>query len=292
MRILGTRMRAYRKARGLSQAALAKDICTQATISLIEKRNKIPSMQILMKLCARLGISINDIIVENNYRLGRMFREIGKAIRERHYRTAEARLDTIKFNTLKENDEFKAYYYFRGEVQLANHRNTDEAIFNFGMLLNQFGGQKQDMYMVMGRLGLGLAYMEKQAFDKADILVEQAVADLAQFEADGLEAIQNQLRVLLNAASFFQKRQHATKALKLVDSGIKLSMDNSSFYLLEELFEVKAMSQLALKDKQSAQRNLYVAYALATISNNERLVKQVYRDAAANNIPPLTLSEF
>ncbi len=35
LRIMGDRVRYFRKLKGLSQAELAKDICTQATISLI-----------------------------------------------------------------------------------------------------------------------------------------------------------------------------------------------------------------------------------------------------------------
>lgn len=69
LRILGDKVRYYRKLKGLSQAELAANICTQATISLIEKRNKVPSMNILMRLIGRLGIQLDDIVVEHHDRV-------------------------------------------------------------------------------------------------------------------------------------------------------------------------------------------------------------------------------
>jgi Helix-turn-helix. len=40
MKILGEKIRHYRKLRGISQSELADGICTQATVSLIEKKTR------------------------------------------------------------------------------------------------------------------------------------------------------------------------------------------------------------------------------------------------------------
>ena len=56
MRILGEKVRQFRKRKGMSQKELADGICTQATISLIEKKSKIPSMKIMMKIRIRNSI--------------------------------------------------------------------------------------------------------------------------------------------------------------------------------------------------------------------------------------------
>lgn len=59
MRILGDKLKQIRKARGMSQAELAKGICTQATISLIEKKEQVPSTKILLEICKRLEITLD-----------------------------------------------------------------------------------------------------------------------------------------------------------------------------------------------------------------------------------------
>ncbi|HAT53779.1 MAG TPA: XRE family transcriptional regulator [Lactobacillus sp.] len=289
MRILGSRVRAYRKARGLSQKDLAKNICTQATISLIEKRNKIPSMQILLKLCSRLGIQLNDIIVETDDQIAQNFREVGYAIRSGQYRNAETRLDRVKFRSLKEADEIKAYYYYRGELQLMNHANPDEAIFNFGMLLNEFSSRTKDIYSVMSRLGLGLSYAQKGEFEKAELFVTQAIRNLDGFDSDSHDLVQDQVSTFLRAAKFFQQIGKHEKTLSLAKKAIKLSEQNNSLFLLEDIYQTMAISQLELADEKSAQRNMYIAYALALVAKNQRLADSITSNVAKYQIPPLAL---
>lgn len=289
MRILGARVRAYRKARGLSQKDLAKNICTQATISLIEKRNKIPSMQILLKLCSRLGIQLNDVIVETDDQAVQIFREVGYAVRTAQYRNAESRLDRVKLRSLKENDEIKAYYYYRGQLQLMNHDNPDEAIFNFGMLLNEFNNRSKDIYSLMSRLGLGLAYAKKGEFDKAELFVNQAVRDLDEFDSDSPDLVQDQVSSYLQAAKFFQEIGKDGRTLSLAKKGIKLSEQNNSLFLLEDIYQTMALSQLKLDDGKNAQQNMYIAYALALVSKNQRLAESITNNVAKYQIPPLAL---
>ncbi|MYV17952.1 helix-turn-helix domain-containing protein [Lactobacillus rossiae] len=289
MRILGARVRAYRKARGLSQKDLAKNICTQATISLIEKRNKIPSMQILLKLCSRLGIQLNDVIVETDDQAVQIFREVGYAVRTAQYRNAESRLDRVKLRSLKENDEIKAYYYYRGQLQLMNHDNPDEAIFNFGMLLNEFNNRSKDIYSLMSRLGLGLAYAKKGEFDKAELFVNQAVRDLDEFDSDSHDLVQDQVSSYLQAAKFFQEIGKDGRTLSLAKKAIKLSEQNNSLFLLEDIYQTMALSQLKLDDGKNAQQNMYIAYALALVSKNQRLAESITSNVAKYQIPPLAL---
>lgn len=56
MRILGDKLKQIRKARGMSQAELAKGICTQATISLIEKKNRCQAQRFSWKFVSGLKL--------------------------------------------------------------------------------------------------------------------------------------------------------------------------------------------------------------------------------------------
>ena len=62
MRLLGSKVKQYRKQKNLSQQELADGICTQATVSLMEKKDKIPSIKIILQVCRRLNVSLGDIL--------------------------------------------------------------------------------------------------------------------------------------------------------------------------------------------------------------------------------------
>jgi tetratricopeptide (TPR) repeat protein len=58
---LAHRLREARERAGLSQRALARDICTPAYVSRLEKGERIPSLQLLRRLAARLGADADEL---------------------------------------------------------------------------------------------------------------------------------------------------------------------------------------------------------------------------------------
>lgn len=56
---LGVTLREARLKKRLSQAALAKGICSQPMISAIEKGDYLPNAAIFIALCKRLGLSVD-----------------------------------------------------------------------------------------------------------------------------------------------------------------------------------------------------------------------------------------
>jgi tetratricopeptide (TPR) repeat protein len=58
---LAGRLRDARRGAGLSQRALARDICTPAYVSRLEKGERIPSLQLLRRLASRLGADADEL---------------------------------------------------------------------------------------------------------------------------------------------------------------------------------------------------------------------------------------
>lgn len=48
----------------LTQAQLADGTCTQNTISKLENHNIAPTAAILVRICERLGLTLNDLFTE------------------------------------------------------------------------------------------------------------------------------------------------------------------------------------------------------------------------------------
>ena len=58
---LARRLREARRHADLSQRALARDICTPAYVSRLEKGERIPSLQLLRRLAGRLGVDTDEL---------------------------------------------------------------------------------------------------------------------------------------------------------------------------------------------------------------------------------------
>lgn len=66
MSAIGARVRELRKARGLSQQALAGDGISAGYISLIESGKRTPSREMAEALASRLGVSVGDLVHETS----------------------------------------------------------------------------------------------------------------------------------------------------------------------------------------------------------------------------------
>ncbi|WP_129044495.1 helix-turn-helix domain-containing protein [Companilactobacillus metriopterae] len=70
---IGSRIVFYRKKLALTQSDLAQGICSQGEISLIEKGQRVPSVEMINKLSSRLGVSIESFKEEKFYENKELF---------------------------------------------------------------------------------------------------------------------------------------------------------------------------------------------------------------------------
>ncbi|WP_054725439.1 helix-turn-helix domain-containing protein [Paucilactobacillus hokkaidonensis] len=167
MKLRGDQLKTFRKNKGLSQKQLAQGICTQATISLIEKNNKVPGMTILAQLCARLGISLAQILVDENQVLTDVFTTIDRLILQKQYDAATDQLNNIGIKQLQSRYDKQRYYYFLGMLQLEQNKDYDEALFNFELVLQQFPVADDDIYQIMTTIAVGTAWFYKDDSNQA-----------------------------------------------------------------------------------------------------------------------------
>lgn len=177
MKLRGDIFKQIRRKRGLSQTALAEGICTQATISLMEKQNRIPKMNILTALCSRLDISANEIIENDDVSMTATFDQIGRLLAERQFEDAQTALQMIKVKNLQNEFDKQRYYYLLGMLQVQNHQ-FDEAIFNFELVLTQFSTASANIYLAMTTIGMAMAYEKIGSQSRALRLVERAMRSM------------------------------------------------------------------------------------------------------------------
>ena|GEM_PF-444260 len=270
LQILGDKMRYYRRLKGFSQAELAQGICTQATISLIEKRNKVPSMNILIRLITRLGVQLEDVVVEHHDSLQQDLNQIDEVIQQGDYEQAQALLSKVKPNRLVQADDQKRYYYNQGMVELFLNHAPDEAIYYFGRTLNPFVNSEEDLFGILATLGLGLAYAEKQAYTRAKVYIDQALKMLNHIPLAETKYLTVELNIYWNISRIYLQLGNYAAVTDFAQKGIDIAVSHQSLFLLDELYAIYARA-LAHLDTNAANEHFKIAIALATVRDSLQL---------------------
>lgn len=270
LRILGDKVRYYRKLKGLSQAELAANICTQATISLIEKRNKVPSMNILMRLIGRLGIQLDDIVVEHHDRVQQLLTGIDFHIQHHQYALAAENLSKIRLDKIKNDDDQKRYYYYQGIIELFKNNAPDEAIYFFGRVLSPLVNAERDLFGILATLGLGLAYAAKHTFDRSRVYIDQALRMLKHVPLSDSKYLDVELTIYWHIARIYYELSDFKAVLKYTDLGVREAVKHDKLFLLDELFALQARALKLLGDPD-ASKSYQIAIAFARVTGSTPL---------------------
>ena len=270
LRILGDKVRYYRKLKGLSQAELAANICTQATISLIEKRNKVPSMNILMRLIGRLGIQLDDIVVEHHDRVQQLLTGIDFQIQHDQYALAAENLSKIRLDKIKNDDDQKRYYYYQGIIELFKNNAPDEAIYFFGRVLSPLVNSERDLFGILATLGLGLAYAAKHTFDRSRVYIDQALRMLKHVPLSDSKYLDVELTIYWHIARIYYELSDFKAVLKYTDLGVREAVKHDKLFLLDELFALQARALKLLGDPD-ASKSYQIAIAFARVPGSTPL---------------------
>ncbi|KRO18451.1 XRE family transcriptional regulator [Lacticaseibacillus saniviri JCM 17471 = DSM 24301] len=278
---MGDKMRYYRRLKGLSQVELAQGICTQATISLIEKRNKVPSMNILMRLIDRLGIELTDVVVENRNSTQKTLNQIDELIRLGQYEQANQLIEPISDKKLNQDDDQKRYYYALGMIELFLHQAPDEAIYYFGRTLTPYVTSDQDLFGIMATLGLGLAYAEKKEFNRAKVYIDQSLQMLTRVPLADTKYLTVELSIYWNISRIYFELRDFNAVRQFSEQGIRIAVQHKSLYLLDELYAIQARA-LHAAGSADANERYEIALALARVNHASKLAQSLVSEMGFN----------
>lgn len=275
MKLRGEKLKEIRKRKGLSQAALAEGICTQASVSLMEKQNRIPKMGILTAICDRLGIKTEDIIAVDDAGFDKKFDRVANLIVSQQFKTAEQLLKSINVKDL-EGDYYKQrYYYMLGTVQVGLNQ-LDDAIFNFELVLTQFSTSAANIILAMTTIGMAEAYVKLGSKDRAQRLVERAVGmiDNKKVTASNREWILAYYHLAELQLQLGQPQQAITMAKR----GTQLCKQNNFLLMLDDYYRCLGKGYAALNDKKAATENLQLARSLSVVRQRPELTAEIDSD--------------
>ena len=277
MRLRGDVLKQIRRKRGLSQTALAEGICTQATISLMEKQNRLPKMDILTAICERLNIQ-PDRIVENEVSgVNDTFNQIIDALTDQEYDLAKQLISKISIKSLNSDFDKQRYYYLLGMVQISQDQ-IDDAIFNFELVLTQFATTSANIYLAMTTAGMALAYLKRDDHERAVRLTDRAVKLIDNKKLIG--SLHQWASINRQIAELYWPLGEPEKALASAQRGIQLCRDRDSLFILDQLYLYVGRAYIAMGEKEKAKQALEVAKSLS-IARHGKLNEESIADELA-----------
>ena len=277
MRLRGDVLKQIRRKRGLSQTALAEGICTKATISLMEKQNRLPKMDILTAICERLNIQ-PDRIVENEVSgVNDTFNQIIDALTDQEYDLAKQLISKISIKSLNSDFDKQRYYYLLGMVQISQDQ-IDDAIFNFELVLTQFATTSANIYLAMTTAGMALAYLKRDDHERAVRLTDRAVKLIDNKKLIG--SLHQWASINCKIAELYWRLGEPEKALASAQRGIQLCRDRDSLFILDQLYLYVGRAYIAMGEKKKAKQALEVAKSLS-IARHGKLNEESIADELA-----------
>ncbi|WP_421000446.1 helix-turn-helix domain-containing protein [Carnobacterium maltaromaticum] len=279
MMLLGDLIKAKRLENGLTQAELAAGICTQASISNLEKNQRIPPLMTLLAIGNRLNLNfdeLSDYAIEQENPTSDVFNRV-RTLRKQ-FKLKEAYdliIEELPLDKLKTYHKKKQYYYYLGITGLLGYNKISEAHYNFNLALSSESEPNLDFYDILTINGIGLAYYFESEEEKARTYFEKSLVQLDQFMSQmvSLDESIEITKLYYATAKFYSEIKEYSKAVDLCSLGIQVQLDQHVNYELEMLYYEKAFNLAKLNKKSEAEECYYYATALAKMINNTMVVE-------------------
>lgn len=280
---LGEKIKKIRLEKGLTQAELAEGICTQASISNLEKNASVPSLLILLEIGNRLNIEFSELseyAVEQASPAVTVFKKVQNLRSQFKLKEAYSLVQELDVNDLKTNHEKKQYYYYLGITSLLGYNKISDATYNFNLGLNLETETHLEFLDILITNGIGLAYFMESEHEKALTYFEKSLILLDGFLEQTDSSIENGevLKVYFTSAKFYSEIGNYNKALNLCELSIALQKKLNMNYELDRLYYEKAFNLIQLSERKGGKEYYYYAGVLSKISGNEVLSRVIKKD--------------
>ncbi|WP_208422806.1 helix-turn-helix domain-containing protein [Latilactobacillus fragifolii] len=270
---LGQIIHQKRLKKQLTQSELAAGICTQNTISKIEKKNLPPTIPILIKICIRLDITLNELFTE--------FNALDTASDEGVI-TAESALlagdpkqaiDIIKdIDFTASNKPYPAiFYFFQGYLSYLDHKSELQIFSAYNSFTASIIDDSSTLKLLLNT-GMGLIYQEAGE-DLASFYFDNNIKFIHQVGRVNSIDVQRILFATRHTAEYMINEHNAKNAIELIDNALKLSQKNRLISQIDYLYYLKA---LALKQTNADYTEaLNTAFIFSKYLKNNSLTSQI-----------------
>ncbi|WP_125589618.1 helix-turn-helix domain-containing protein [Companilactobacillus jidongensis] len=274
---LGSVIYDKRRSMHLTQTELAADVCTQNTISKIEKHNISPTVNILTKLCLKLELSLNDVFSDFS---------------SNSTSEEESILDALEKDLLLDNTDdiseklsmlhsklsdvdLKQVNLIKGALEY-NNADYDNSLFTLDKVLQLTKSDVYDIYTLLTYLYKGMNYMKQGHKDRAQYyfeMIESATKENLQIaNANEIELIY----ICKSLAGAYIELKIFDKAWEYCIKGIELAKGKHTTYFVDSLNYYASESIENDESKSQEYRELRdAAYYFAKFTNDTKLLDKM-----------------
>lgn len=249
--ILGQKVVEMRKLRHITQQDLCKGICSQGTISLIEKGKMLPGIDILIALSLRLNVPITYFVeavyLENTAIEMELLEKVEVLLRERTFEEIY-QIAKNELNSESKNNWYR--YYFRWLYDLCSYHTNkitiDEAIIRITKLEREAPKQELNKNYLSTRIqnSLAVLYAEKKDYTKSifyfkkinlDIIQTKATFDFHSFK---LKIIYNRMKTLYDMEKYDDAMNEAKSGIEESIKVDRMVYMGNFYYYLGQCYEI------------------------------------------------------
>ncbi|GCF95426.1 transcriptional regulator [Enterococcus florum] len=245
MESIGRVLKEFRKEHRMTQKDLSQDICSQSVLSRIENDEEIPNIIVMQQLCQRLGITIDQLMVDflpEELLLRKYFHKMYQLLRAERYSEIDETLEYLDEQEFVFLDKDRQqFYFFRAVCCYYLECDPESALKLLRKGLELSISKKYHGYFDNKLLLLGFAAKMNEVLhnrNEAERFYCQGV-DLFRTMMSGYSEKIELSQVFLNYASFLKKEQQYERAEHILDLGLRWNQHQQSYYKFSEMLALK-----------------------------------------------------
>lgn len=271
---LGSVIYDKRRTLNLTQNDLADGLCNQNTISKMEKHNMTPQIDVLIKICHRLDLSLNDVFSDfsSDIKQEQIFilDEIEEDVLLNNLHEIAEKLSIVKSSI---NAKDMAQYDFIQAVLAFQHQEYEMSSFNLDKVIQETKADNDNIYTLTSYLLKGMIYSKQDHLDMAayyfKIVSDSLSENLNVANAGGIEIIY----LCKELGKAYLELDERDAAITISKRGIEYANSNHLSYFVDELnYNIALASQ---DDPKQFDRYKNIAYYCADLLGHKELQKEI-----------------
>ncbi|MFZ2588350.1 helix-turn-helix transcriptional regulator [Paucilactobacillus nenjiangensis] len=267
-----------RKELGYSQSQLCDGICTQATLSKFENSEQIPAIRILLKLCTRLGLTLDDIFpiqLQSQTEQTKILDQAEFTLITSEYAQAEKSLTQVQPELLNTNSQLQ-YYFVKGFLSALTDANVVDTLYYFDQIINNLDEQHRTIFTQLAYTGIGVTYSRSGSVEKAEFYFQKVFSGLYELLLIDDKSIWRALNMIFYTAEYFAHVSDYKISDSLLEYGYNVCAKNHvTYYVARILFRQAQNAKATKQPTEVIDELLNDAQAFAKINKNDVLLTRI-----------------
>ncbi|MFC6208112.1 helix-turn-helix transcriptional regulator [Levilactobacillus tongjiangensis] len=236
---LGSTLKQVRQQQHRSQKDIATGICAQSMLSAIENDHYTPNAKLLLALCHRLSISLDEISLATDFAISGddslNARMQALCNQHRYQELHDFLTDPRTLAAVSTGEQTQAYYYYLGVSELHVDTQLTNAAQNLKFAATMTEEHTATTLTRLATVSLATVLAKQQRPVQATRLIEQSLANLEQRP---YEENQNIIFYLAALSAYFLGRSEVASQRLL--AGIAFTTEHQSHYMLTNYYRLLA----------------------------------------------------